>query len=266
MANELSRPYSDPTAKIYALVISTVDLKVRDVIATDWVAYVAADIDHYDIQMTYQLPGIFTADMPGGITLGTHVRIMYYLQDGVSPSATSDMLIYSFEADWTGSLSDEEIGGEGIVLTEGENCYGNLTDAASYFLTRYESDAWDEATTTERKKALISATRIIDRLNYEGEVTVEGQSLQFPRYDDLSVPVEIKIACYEIAFALLDGVDPETEARNIDLRSTKYGNVSASFDLSQNEYIHLGIPSFVAWTYLRSFIRDGKGFVIRRQS
>jgi len=266
MAYELNRQYNDPSATLYAIVFNLDEMKVRNISTATWVTYVKANVGNYDVPMPNIVSNIFAANMPAGIEIGTRIRVAYYLQDGALPDADTDNLIHSFEATWTGTLPTEDLGDDLITLEEGENCYGNLADAESYFLTRYDADAWDDATTTQKKKALISATRIIDRLNFEGEKTDDDQTLQFPRADDVLVPAEIKIACYEIAFALLDGVDPELEARNLDLTATKYGNVSASFNGSQNEYIRNGIPSFIAWTYLKSFIRDRKGFVIRRQS
>lgn len=167
--------------------------------------------------------------------------------------------------------------------------YGTLTAADSYFATRLHTDAWDNATVSDRSKSLYSATRIIDRLNYKGyksttyavvsaytwpdEPTQEelraaeaSQELEFPRDADTVVPDDIKVACYEIALALLDGVDPDTELENLGVLSQGYSGIRTTFNRDQQPIEHLlhGIPSATAWRILRPFLRDGRAIKLSR--
>jgi hypothetical protein len=161
--------------------------------------------------------------------------------------------------------------------------YGSLAEANAYFLTRLHSEAWDNSTAGNQTKALYTATRCIDRLNYKGykhtvylvleaadeyedvewsaRCTAElAQALEFPRDSDTTVPEDIEIACYEIAFALLDGVDPDLELENLGVTSQGYGGVKTAYNRDQQPIEHLlhGIPSAMAWRILKPFLRDGR--------
>jgi hypothetical protein len=164
--------------------------------------------------------------------------------------------------------------------------YGSVAGGDSYFATRLHSTAWDYASASEKLKSLYTATRYMDRLNYKGQkstvyTALENdpeaidsalrtadllQELEFPRDTDTSVPLDIEIACYEIAFALLDGVDPDIELENLGVQSQVYAGVRTSYNRDQQPIEHLihGIPSPLAWRLLKPFLRDGKQIRIDR--
>lgn len=135
--------------------------------------------------------------------------------------------------------------------------YGTMDEAIKYFGTRLNSDAWDESDDTNRRKALITATRAIDRLNFYGEKASESQGLQFPRADDVHVPAEIKIAVFEEALSLLDGVDPQLEFSGLSAESRGIASVRTTYDRTVvPENIVAGITSIIAWRYLVPYLRD----------
>jgi hypothetical protein len=162
--------------------------------------------------------------------------------------------------------------------------YGGIADAAQYFLTRLNTEAWDNADDTTRQKALIQATRLIDRLNFEGDKTDPKQTLQFPRSitnmeidpstglptqpvttADTVVPLDIQYACYEIAIQLLDGVDPDWEVASLAQSANKISSLSTSYNRGfVEEHIRAGIPSYIAWTYLKPYMRDTKELLLSR--
>lgn len=143
--------------------------------------------------------------------------------------------------------------------------YCTEAEANTYFSGRLNTDAWDDATTAERSKALIQSTRIIDQLNFKGEKADESQELQFPRSGDTEVPDDIKCACSEIALALLDGVDPEIEADNLFMVSQGYANVRSTYDRqAQAEHSVGGVPSVTAWRYLLPYLRDTRAVDLSR--
>jgi hypothetical protein len=145
--------------------------------------------------------------------------------------------------------------------------YATEAEAVLYFSGRLNADAWDDADSYERDKALINATRIIDRLNFKGAKTVATQVLQFPRDNDTVVPDDIKSACSEIALALLDGVDPELEFENLNMVSQGYANVRSTYDRNlPSEHIAAGIPSVSAWRYLKPYLRDVNAVDVSRVS
>jgi hypothetical protein len=67
------------------------------------------------------------------------------------------------------------------TLTVGTNSYVNVTDATTYFADRLYSSDWDNASTDDKAKALIMATKAIDRMKMKGFKSVQAQSLEYPR-------------------------------------------------------------------------------------
>jgi hypothetical protein len=154
-----------------------------------------------------------------------------------------------------------------IVSPSADSAYCTVDEAQSYFDGRLNTDAWDDATSTNKEKSLINATRLIDRLNFKGTKTSDSQDLQFPRDEDTTVPDDIKYACSELALALLDGVDPELEFENLRMVSQGYANVRSTYDsLIPAEHINAGIPSVAAWRYLKPYLRDAQAVDLSRVS
>lgn len=181
--------------------------------------------------------------------------------------------------------------------------YGTVDEANDYFANRLFADAWANANAANYPKALIRATQIMDGLNYKGvknsvwqlyqnypchEVydwgyywphgggptqdqvrTAEAsQELEYPRGSDTEVPEAIRRACYEIAFSLLDGKDPELELENLSVSSQGYSSVRTTFNRNQQPLEHIinGVPSAEAWRLLRPFLRDDRHLRLTRVS
>ena len=68
-----------------------------------------------------------------------------------------------------------------MALVVGTNSYISAADADLYFEDYLGADAWTGATSADKDKALIAATRRIDRLSLVGRKADEAQALQFPR-------------------------------------------------------------------------------------
>jgi hypothetical protein len=182
-----------------------------------------------------------------------------------------------------------------------EDAYGNVAEATDYFATRLHEHAWTGAIPTDRPKALIAATRIIDYLNFKGEkaavctlltdnacnaidassALAEGcvtkaelqaaslsQPLEFPRGTDTEVPEDIRRACYEIAHSLLDNKDPELELENLGITSHGFASVRTSYSRSHIPIEHLinMVPNAMAWRILKPFINDDDAVKLRRVS
>jgi hypothetical protein len=173
--------------------------------------------------------------------------------------------------------------------------YGTVTGADTYFSEKYHADAWDTVDSGAKLRALKNATRIIDNLNFKGvkaalytimydsnddkltgtsaptrdtKITADAtQELEFPRGKDSAIPDEITWAAYEIAYALVDGVDPEMEQEALRVRQQVYGQVRTTYtDLGFDNVEHLmyGVPSSVAWRFLKPFLDDDDGIGISR--
>jgi hypothetical protein len=138
-----------------------------------------------------------------------------------------------------------------------DTVYCSLGYAESYFATRLDHLVWDGASEDDKTRALSDATRRIDRLNFQGSKADADQLLEFPRGSDTEVPDDIKIAACEIAYALLDGVDVEIEAQNMGQEQVGFGMARTRHDRSfVNEAYAHNIPSVVAWSHLKPYLRD----------
>lgn len=166
--------------------------------------------------------------------------------------------------------------------------YGTLDEADEYFANRLHETAWTDASANDRRKALAAGRGIIDTLNYKGSkhsvhallqanpfasqdeirAAEAGQPLEFPRGADTAVPEAIRVAGYEIAYALLDGKDPELELENLAVSAMGYGAVKTSYERSQLPIEHIInlVPSSVAWRLLKPFLRDSDAMRLSRLS
>jgi len=171
---------------------------------------------------------------------------------------------------------------------EGDTPAERVAEATAYFAQRLHETAWSSASDDDREKALIAATQIIDGLNFKGckhsvytlldansaadasdiQAAEASQALEFPRGADTEAPEAIRRACYEIAYALLDGKDPELELENLSVESMGYGQVRTGYSRNQVPIEHIinMVPSSVAWRLLRPFLRDGDAVKLSRVS
>lgn len=145
--------------------------------------------------------------------------------------------------------------------------YATEAEAQAYMDERLNVEPWTSASSGDRDKALMMATKIIDRLNFLGKKASDAQELQFPRADDTVVPQDVKNATSEIALALLDDVDPEMEFENLGMISQTYDNIKSTYDRSRpSEHILAGVPSMAAWRFLKPFLRDPQEIDLSRVS
>lgn len=177
--------------------------------------------------------------------------------------------------------------------------YGDVPGGDNYFAGRLHSTVWETASSQDKIKALATGTRIIDRLNFAGQkheayvvflqiygdrpnpnydtafLTPEQrqairdaaatQELEFPRGSDTEVPLDIEIANYEIALALLDGVDADIDYEDQQVVSQGYAGVRTTYDRDTiQEHTNSGVPSPTAWRYLKPYLREENGIKLHR--
>ena len=143
--------------------------------------------------------------------------------------------------------------------------YGTNAGATAFFDEKLDTRIWGVTVLNDRIRALQMATKAIDKLNIAGTKADDDQELQFPRYGDTVVPVDVERACYECAYAYLDGVDMELEKKNIGMTSDAFSGARATYDLHfVEEHIRAGIPSSEAWAYLRPYLRNPQEIILRR--
>ena len=105
------------------------------------------------------------------------------------------------------------------------NSYVTLAEANTYFETVPNAATWDDKTTDQKNRALISATRWIDSLNFYGDRCDADQALKWPRnnydvdgveLDCSSIPKDIKYAAFELARALANDTSAVIENTGTD--------------------------------------------------
>jgi hypothetical protein len=158
---------------------------------------------------------------------------------------------------------------QGVVVANGSTLpiYGSLEEADNYFSMMLEGQRWLYTDHLRRIQALMSATKRIDRLNFIGCKADADQYLQFPRGTDTVVPVDIRHATYELALAMLKGVDPDTEADNLSLVTQAFGSLRSEYDRTSTQpHFKAGIPSQTAWNFLLPFLDAQLEMTLRRDS
>lgn len=170
--------------------------------------------------------------------------------------------------------------------------YSTRAEADTYFNERLHSNLWAASTVSDRNVALIQASRIIDDLDFKGlknaaylvwlplkdqvltdanklAINVAGatQALEFPRGVDTVIPDDIKEACNEIAFALLDGREPDADLEGLQQVSQGFSSVRTTYTRAYlPEHLVNGVPSATAWRSLKRYVKDKAGVRISRVS
>ena len=104
--------------------------------------------------------------------------------------------------------------------------FGTLDGANTYFNLSIRSDAWTAASGTLRQKALVSATRWLQRL---GLTDAEGNEI-VPSADDTDVPVAVQEGNYELAQVLIEDVSASDNATTgSNIKSVKAGTTEVQF-------------------------------------
>jgi predicted glutamine amidotransferase len=68
-----------------------------------------------------------------------------------------------------------------MALELNVNSYAIAASADDYFATRLGSDAWDNASSTDKDSALVSASLELDNNNFIGQAVSTDQALAWPR-------------------------------------------------------------------------------------
>lgn len=154
--------------------------------------------------------------------------------------------------------------------------YETVTNADTYFGDRLHVMSWTDSTNAEKTKALAEATLRLDRLNFQGSQVAEDQELEWPRYlteDDetdgivTTTPDDVKKACCELAFTLLDEINPDVEFDNLSVTNRTFSTVRTTYDRGEiPEHITAGIPSKFAWSYLKPWLAKTGSIKLSRVS
>lgn len=116
--------------------------------------------------------------------------------------------------------------------------YADEADADNYLDAAFHGGAWRSETDDDvKRRALVTAARLLDRQSWLGEKTVDNQALEWPRANTgvdgvgaSDVPQAIVDANIELALALVDGSDvQDVQNTSQKLQSIKAGSVSLTY-------------------------------------
>ena len=139
-----------------------------------------------------------------------------------------------------------------MALVKNFNSFVSLAEAELYFADRLDVDAWTSANDTQKSQALVTATSMLDQLEWVGVAVSESQNLAFPRtgtYFDprlgyeasmqsVSSYMRLSFATYELAYHLLNNDGLLDDAGEVE--DLKVGNISLNKLSAPNK-----IPSIV---------------------
>lgn len=137
--------------------------------------------------------------------------------------------------------------------------YATVQDADDYFGAKFGSE-WSGIDQEDKKKLLISATREIEKLCYQGHKVDEEQPLKFPRQICCKVVAEddyrLIECCCEVANAIYQC---SLNAQNImignadKIKSMSVGDTSISFQ--DNASIETDVFDAVAMPIIKKYLR-----------
>jgi len=137
-----------------------------------------------------------------------------------------------------------------MALVKGVNSYATVAEADSYFADRLDVAAWSEASELQKGQSLVTATSILDGLNWIGFAVSDSQALAFPRVGSYfdprlgmdvamtsSVPTRVITATYELAYHLLnnDGIlDDSGSVVDLQVGAISLKTISSPNKVPQN--------------------------------
>ena len=137
------------------------------------------------------------------------------------------------------------------------NSYVTVEEADSYFANTLQFEDWNKFDTSAKEKALITATRQIDRLPFSSRKLELYQNLEFPRVDSAlpftdGIPQAVVYAVCEQAFFLLSGGSKRQELQQQGVKSYSLGDLSETFSENLTDAQKTICPE--ALSYLRRFL------------
>lgn len=104
-----------------------------------------------------------------------------------------------------------------MALTKGTNSYVSVAEADAYFWDRLDAVSWLSNDNIRKGQALVTATSLLDTMNWSGVAVSETQALAFPRMGEYfdprvgtvvgfgnEVPKRVIDATFELAHHLLN--------------------------------------------------------------
>jgi len=124
-----------------------------------------------------------------------------------------------------------------MALQVGVNSYVDLTETEEYFAGKLFADEWNNVDGATKEKALIEATKRINRLQFKGVKADPSQFLEFPRaYPSFGAPERERSFSFSIGYVYEDTINENVKAATCEeaLALLRYGNSARTKAQEQN--------------------------------
>lgn len=114
------------------------------------------------------------------------------------------------------------------------NSYATIAEANTYLDDSVRAGSWEFLDDDNKARALLTATRMLDRREWQGEVADEDQTLAFPRtgladYGSTQFPSPIIEACIELAYELTQDAEVESQSQGKNTKKLTAGSTSIEY-------------------------------------
>ena len=108
------------------------------------------------------------------------------------------------------------------------NSYATIAEADTYLDDSVRAGSWEFLDDDSKARALLTATRMLDRRDWDGELADEDQTLSVPRtgladYGSTQFPSPIIEACIELAYELTLDSEVENTSQGKNTKRLKAG-------------------------------------------
>lgn len=117
---------------------------------------------------------------------------------------------------------------------ETANSYATVAEADTYLDDSIRGESWSFLDEDSKRRALLTATKLMDRRIWDGEVADESQALAFPRtgladYGSTQFPNPIVEGCIELAFELTLDASIAEGAKDNNTKRLKAGATEVEY-------------------------------------
>jgi len=122
-----------------------------------------------------------------------------------------------------------------MALQKGTNSYVTLNEADSYFEDRLDVAAWQNAEDELKEQALVSATYILDDMEWLGQVVFSDQALAFPRTNGVFLDSSRGVrTAFSSTYTFPDSDELETDLGR-DIRLIRRATYELAYHLINND-------------------------------
>jgi hypothetical protein len=150
-----------------------------------------------------------------------------------------------------------------LIESDPYTSYAEVAEADAYLGASITATDWRAAGSDTKGRAMISAMRWMDSLNWQGERTEEDNAHAWPRsgidgVDEDTIPDALLAAFYELAAALVTDPELRTTLATKQIRSVSAGSVNITYGVGQSFQVSTPLPK-ATWELILPWLA-GSGY------